>query len=233
MRGETRPAAIITGAGRGIGRAAALALSRRSYDVVLVSRTEDELLDTALRTTTANEQVVADVADPVALRQIIDRALFRFGRIDALVHCAGIAPMRPIEKTDFAIFNKVIAVNLTAAFALAQLAWPHLKKQGGTIVNVSSLAAVDPFAGSSAYAAAKAGLEGLTRALAKDGAEHGIRAVAVAPGGVETAMFRALPRKARVPSKSLLSPDDVASVIAGCITSPLRYASGETIRLRK
>ena len=228
-----KKAAIITGASRGIGRATAIELSRRGFDVMLASRLEQELRGVADAVAGNAEIAVGDVVLPGWLATTVQRTIDRFGRLDAIVNNAGLAPMLPVAQTDEWLFDDVIAVNLSAAFALCRNAWPHLKKQGGTIVNVSSLAAVDPFAGFSAYAAAKAGLEGLTRALAKEGAEHGIRAVAVAPGGVETAMFRALPGMADVPGESLLSPDDVASVIADCITSPLRHASGETIRLRK
>ncbi len=225
--------AIITGSGRGIGRATAVELSRRGYSVVLVSRTAGDLEETAALLDGESVQAVADVTNAAAMADVVARTVNQFGRIDAIVNNAGLAPMKPIEQTDDLTFSDVIATNLSAAFTLSRLAWPHLKVNGGTIVNISSLAAIDPFPGFSAYAAAKAGLEGLTRALAKEGAEHGIRSVAVAPGGVETAMFRALPGMADVPEESLLSPEDVATVIADCITSPLRHASGETIRLRR
>lgn len=226
--------AIITGAGRGIGRATAVELARRGWNVVAVSRTEADLEALVESLGSTAFAVTADVTDSAALERVVKTTIDRLGRLDALVNNAGLAPMVPFEETDEATFGRVIEVNLTAAFMLSRRAWPHLKSiGGGTIVNLSSLSAIDPFPGLSAYAAAKAGLEGLTVALAKEGAEHGIRCLAVSPGAVETEMFRALPGMADMPAEALLSPEEVAHVIADCLTGPLHYASGEMIRLRK
>lgn len=226
--------AIITGAGRGIGQATAAELSRRGWAIVVVSRTEADLDALVASLGQAALSVTADITDGAALERVVQATTDRFGRLDAVVNNAGLAPMMPFDETDDATFRRVVDVNLTAAFTLSRLAWPHLKSAGGgTIVNLSSLSAIDPFPGLSAYAAAKAGLEGLTVALAKEGAEHGICCMAVSPGAVETEMFRALPGMAEVPAEALLLPEEVANVIADCITGPLHYASGETIRLRK
>jgi NAD(P)-dependent dehydrogenase (short-subunit alcohol dehydrogenase family) len=104
---------------------------------------------------------------------------------------------------------------------------------GPCIVNVSSMAAVDPLPGFVAYAAAKAGLLGLTKALAREGDAHGIRSVAIILGGVETEMFRGLKGVEGVPAEALLRPEEVGRVIAECLTGPLAYSSGEAVYLRK
>src|SRR5438093_4083669 len=140
--------AIITGAGRGIGREAAKQLSRERYSLALVARTESDLL--ATQRECAGESIVLplDVADPNNAEQIVSRTLHRFGRLDAIVHCAGIAPMLSAEETSDEQWRAIIDTNLSAAFYLARSAWPILRKLGGgVIVNISSLSAVDPFPG--------------------------------------------------------------------------------------
>ena len=226
-------AAIVTGAGRGIGRAAAVELSRRGWRVVLVSRTAEELEETARACDGESMIRVGDATNTAVIEAVVREAVKTFGRLDGVVAAVGTAPLVPFEKTDRGVYERVMKSNLASAFHLARDAWPHLKQRGGGVVFVGSLAAVDPFVGFSAYAAAKAALVGLTVALAKEGAADGITAHCVAPGGVETSMFRGLPGTADVPAASLLSPADVATVIADCLTGPLRYSSGETIYLRK
>ena len=225
--------AIVTGAGRGIGRATAIELCDRGWAVLLVSRTRDELEATAEACAGDTLLFEADLTDPVTPAAVISAAVEGFGRLDGLVNNAGAAPMLPLEETGDDVLRLALETNLVASFRLARAAWPHLKTGGGTIVNLSSLSAIDPFPGFSAYAAAKGGLNGLTVALAKEGAEHSIRCVGVAPAGVETGMFRALPGMDAVPTEALLDPAEVARVIADVLDGPLAYASGETISLRK
>lgn len=227
------PVAIVTGAGRGIGRATAVELSDRGYRVVLVSRTRSDLESTAEACGGETLIAVADLTDAATLEPIISAAALGFGRLDALVNNAGLAPCIAFDQTDDATLRATLEVNLVSPFILSRLAWPHLKATGGVIVNLSSLSADDPFHGLSAYAAAKAGVNGLTVALAKEGAADGIRCLAIAPGGVETEMFRALPGAADVPAETLLAPEEVAEVIADAITGSLSHASGEVVRLRK
>jgi NAD(P)-dependent dehydrogenase (short-subunit alcohol dehydrogenase family) len=227
---------IITGASRGVGRASAVELARGGGAVVLVSRDEARLKETARMCEAAGGAALASPADitvEAELAGAVEEALARFGRLDGVVNNAGYAPQAGVEETDAALFEKTLAVNLTSAMALSRLAWPHLRKQGGVIVNVSSMAAVDPLPGFVAYAAAKAGLLGLTRALAREGAAEGIRSVAIILGGVETEMFRGLKGVEGVPAEALLSVEEVGRVIAECVVGPLAYSSGEAVYLRK
>lgn len=290
---------IITGASRGIGRAAAVELAHRGCAVSLIARSAADLDRTAQLCQSAGTRALvfaADICDERALANLVARTAEHFGRIDGIVNNAGYAPQASVEETDAALFEKTIAINLTAAMTLSRLAWPYLKGSaervpeassdarvvepggstgapeatslrdagrseraltagrppsrsdaasgrsdpsrvvrdvGSCIVNVSSMSAVDPRPGLIAYAAAKAGLLGLTSALAREGDAHNIRSVAIILGGVETEMFRGLKGAQDVPAESLLTPHEVAVVIAECLTGPLVYSSGEAVYLRK
>jgi len=229
-----QPVAIITGAGRGIGRAIAVELAARGYRLVLVSRNENELKETAKLSDPKALIASADVADAQQLRSVVDKTLAAFGRMDAVVNNAGLAPVRPIEEITEAEWRAVLDTNLTAAFLLTQAAWPIFKKQNsGVVVNISSRAARDPFAGLGMYGAAKAGLNLLGLALAREGGPIGVRVHTIAPGAVETAMFRKLLTPEQYPTEKTLAPSDVAKVVADCITGPLAHTSGEVIWLSK
>lgn len=229
----THRTAIITGAGRGIGRATAAALSRRGYACVLMARSAHEL-DAAAHDCAVARVAPGDVSSETDIARAVQVALDEFGRVDALVNNAGLAPMAPIEETSLADWRRTIDVNLTSAFLACRAVWPHFVRQGaGVIVNVSSMAAKDPLPGFLGYAAAKAGLNALGLALARQGASKGIRVHTVAPGAVETRMFRSLVDESTWPTDRTLLPSDVADVIAACVEGTLRYASGEVIYLRR
>ena len=225
--------AIITGAGRGIGRATAEELSGRGFACVLVSRTRGELVDTADGLSGEALVVADDVAEAGVAERIAEAAVEAFGRIDALVSAAGVAPMLPIGETDDATLRQVTAVNVEAPFRLARACWPHLAKAGGAVVTIGSQAARDPFTPFAAYAMSKAAVAGLTLALAREGEPDGVRAYAVAPGAVETDMLRGLFTAEQLPAAKTLAPADVAAIVADCVDGPLRHASGETIYLRR
>ena len=229
-----RPVAIITGAGRGIGRATAIDLHRRGYDLALAARTEADLEETNGLAGRAALIDTCDVANPQAIERLVSRATERFGRVDAVIHSAGVAPMLGIEQVTPERWREVVDVNLSAAIFLARAVWPIFKRQqSGVIVNVSSFSARDPFPGLGVYGAAKGGMNVLGLALAREGAPHGIRVHTVAPAAVETQMFRKLVPHERYPTEKTLAPEDVAHVIGQCVAGDLRYASGEVIWLQK
>jgi 3-oxoacyl-[acyl-carrier protein] reductase len=230
----SRPVAIITGAGRGIGRATAVDLHARGFDLTLVARTESDLRETDALVGGSALRVTADVAWPESADTIVSRAMQIYGRVDALVHAAGAAPMLSIAQTTPEIWRDVIDTNLSAAMYLARALWPlFMKQKSGVVVNVSSFSARDPFPGLAAYAAAKGGLNLVGLALAREGAAHGIRVHTVAPAAVETQMFRKLVPHEKYPTEKTLAPADVAHVIGQCVAGDLRYASGEVIWLQK
>ena len=228
----TNPVAIITGAARGIGKAVAAELKRGGYDVVLTSRTRKDLEDAAREV--GGVAFAADVTEPAEVDALVAEALRRFGRIDAVVNNAGLAPVIAVKDMSIDRWRAVIDTNLSAAFYLSRAVWPTFEKQrSGVIVNISSLAARDPFPGFAAYGAAKAGLNLFGLALAREGQPINVRVHTVAPGSVETAMFRGIMSAEQWPTEKTLDPTEVARVVASCIHRDLRHTSGEVIYVHK
>jgi NAD(P)-dependent dehydrogenase (short-subunit alcohol dehydrogenase family) len=227
--------AIVTGAGRGIGRATAIELGRAGYDLALLARTESDLAATAeLVGSSECLTLPTDVSNSSLVEAAVAKTIQQFGRLDAIVNCAGQAPMQPIEKTTDAIWREVLDINLSSAFYLCRSAWPIFRQQkSGAVVLVSSEAARDPFPGFCAYAAAKAGLNSLGFSLAREGAEHGIRVHVVAPGATETQMLRGLFSTQQFPSEKAMAPEDVARVIVSCVRGDLVHTSGEVIYMHR
>lgn len=228
-----RKVCLITGAGRGIGRATAMEMSKRGWDLALIARTQAEL-DETIRLAGGGMSIRADVTRPEQVQQAVNEALRRFERIDAAVTCAGAAPLAPIEKTTDEQFRLAVDSNLAHAFYVTRALWPQMKTQGGGVfVNVSSLAARDPFDGFGAYGAAKAGINVFSLVAAHEGAPHNIRVHVVAPGAVETQMLRQNFPESMLPAEQTLQPAEVAKVIAQCITGDLHCTSGEVIWVHK
>lgn len=177
------PRAIVTGAARGIGRATAQTLVARGFSVYAID------LDVTGLTQLHGE--LGELLIPVQLDLGDEPAIGAFGAdlddtIDLLVNNAGIGSDQPFFSMSTEQWRRVLAVDLTAAFLLSRACWPQLRKPGGAVVNVSSVHGSRPLAGQAAYAAAKGGLENLTRAMALDAAPAGVRVNAVAPGFVQT-----------------------------------------------
>jgi NAD(P)-dependent dehydrogenase (short-subunit alcohol dehydrogenase family) len=227
------PVAIVTGAGRGIGRATAVELSSRGFRLALVSRTRTQLEETSRSLSTECHILEGDVTDSVFCEHVARETLARFSRIDALVNNAGLAPALSLEATDDNTWRAVIDTNLSSAFYLSRSCWPALKASRGAIVNLSSEAARDPFPGFIAYAPAKAAVNMLTLALHREGKPHGIRVHAVAPGATETQMLRGLVSTDHLPPDQALDPRDVARTIAACLAGDLRHTSGEVIHVHR
>src|SRR3954447_10811702 len=185
---------VITGASSGLGVQMATAASRAGAHVVLAARRRDRLEQVASGIARA-DAVEADVTDSVDRRRLIETAVERHGRIDALVNNAGISHTGPALRQDVADFSRVLEVNLVAPFELACLAAAAMRKTGGgSIVNVASVMGVRSIdqAPDAAYVASKAGLIGLTRELASQWGRHGIRVNALAPGFFASEMTEGL-----------------------------------------
>lgn len=222
--------AIVTGAGSGIGRAVAVRLGAAGYCVVLVSRSREMLEQTAELVEGDTFVYPADVSEPDAVGMLVEDVMASFGHIDALVHVAGFAELLPIEKITPEHWRKTIDVNLGAAVLLTAAAWPtFIAQQSGVVVNVSSMASIDPFPGFASYAAAKIGVNMFTKCTANEGEAIGVKAVAVAPGAVETPMLRSMFDESMIPADKALSPDAVAEVICHCVTGERAFENGETI----
>jgi NAD(P)-dependent dehydrogenase (short-subunit alcohol dehydrogenase family) len=190
--------ALITGSGRGIGRAIAQLFAKEGAAVFLTARTEKELAATAAEISKSGGQagyVTADLSREEDCAHVAAVARDQFGRIDILVNNAGhYGPVVPVEEYPLAEFDKVIAVHLRAAFLLSKLVLPAMYERNfGVILNISSLSAKAAYAWGSAYAAAKAGMLGLTRVTAAEAARKGVRVNAICPGPVtETQMSKDL-----------------------------------------
>jgi 3-hydroxybutyrate dehydrogenase len=195
LHGQT---ALITGSGRGIGQAIARLFAKEGAAVFLAARSQDELASTAAEISHQGGQAAfatADVADEADCRRIVDAARAKFGPVTILVNNAGhYGPVVPVEDYPLAEFDSVIAVHLRAAFLLMQLVLPEMyANEHGVILNISSLSAKAAFPWGSAYAAAKAGMLGLTRIAAAEAARKGVRVNAICPGPVtETKMSKDL-----------------------------------------
>jgi NAD(P)-dependent dehydrogenase (short-subunit alcohol dehydrogenase family) len=190
--------AIVTGGGRGIGRAIARRFAAEGAAVLIAARTESELRAVAGDIAAAGGQaahVTADVARETECAHIVEAARERFGRVDILVNNAGdYGPVKPVEEISGEEWDRVIAVHLRAAFLLTRAVLPEMyARAGGVILNISSLSAKSAFPWGAPYAAAKAGMLGLTRVTAAEASRRGVRVNAICPGPVtETKMSKDL-----------------------------------------
>lgn len=190
--------ALITGSGRGIGRAIAQLFAKEGAAVFLTARTENELASTADEISRQGGQAgytAADLSLEAACTHVVAAAREKFDGLDILVNNAGhYGPVAPVEEYPLAEFDRVISVHLRAAFLLSKLVLPQMySRRRGVILNISSLAAKAAYSWGSAYVAAKAGLLGLTRVTAAEAARKGVRVNALCPGPVtETKMSKDL-----------------------------------------
>ncbi|GAA6159562.1 SDR family oxidoreductase [Ruegeria sp. HU-ET01832] len=166
--------ALVTGGRSGIGRA----IAQRLLD-------EGAQVFTAQRGADANG-LEADFSDPNSPQAVVDQVVDRAGRLDILINNAGMMQEAQVDEMSLEDWQRTLTVNLTAPFLLIKAALPHLRKEGGSIVNIGSIEGLGSNPGHAAYCASKAGLHGLTRAVAVDHGAEGIRCNAVAPGWIDT-----------------------------------------------
>lgn len=168
--------ALVTGGRSGIGRAIAQRLSLEGARVVTVQRGADDLF----------ESVCADFSSAASVTASVDTVVERAGRLDILINNAGMMQEASVEEMDLDDWNRNLMVNLTAPFLTIKAALPHLRASRGSIVNTGSIEGLGSNPGHASYCASKAGLHGLTRAVAVDHGHEGIRCNAVAPGWIDT-----------------------------------------------
>lgn len=207
---------IVTGAGRGIGRATALLFAREGAHIVLFSRTSQELEATAERIRDAGGValvVQGDVAREEDVEELFQCSLKTFGRVDILINCAGMVAVKPFGDMDSQTWDRVLNVNLRGTFLCCSQAFRVMQQHGGgTILNISSLSGVkgvEKFPGLSAYNVSKAGVASLTEILAAEGKPYNIRVAAVSPGAVDTEMLR----QAAPHLKAGMTPDQMAEIL--------------------
>lgn len=195
--------AVVTGAGRGLGRGVATAFARAGAAVALLDITGDELHDAAAMLTAEGARVLAvrtDVSDPASVAAMITAVHDGLGHVDVLVNAAAILDVRTFAESDYADWQRTLATNLSGMWLCAKAVLPDLLAAGrGSIINVSSRAGVEGFAGETAYCAAKFGVEGFSASLALELAPENIAVNVVAPGirikptSMTLAQFHALP----------------------------------------
>ncbi len=225
--------AVVTGASRGIGAATAAAVAAAGGHVVLAARDRQALDGVAGRIKDAGGQatpVPTDVSDEAAVERLFAKVT-GVGQLGALVCAAGVLTPAPFAETTSAMWDETLGVNLTGTFLCCRAAFTAMVPAGGgRIVNIGSLSGVyatEKFPGLAAYNVSKYGVIGLTEAIAVEGKEHGISAICLSPGAVDTEMLR----RANPALRPGLTPDDVAELIVALLDSPLAPASGANIPL--
>jgi NAD(P)-dependent dehydrogenase (short-subunit alcohol dehydrogenase family) len=232
--------ALVTGAARGIGRGIAEKLGAEGADLAIVDLKAEALADTAAVLTGAGRRVLplgADVGDRQQADGVVAAAIAEFGQLDILVNCAGINRDAILHRMTDEQWDAVIRVDLSAVFYLTRAAAVHMRQRGaGRIINISS-ASWQGNVGQANYAAAKAGVIGLTKTAARELAPKGVTANAICPGFIETEMTRAMPPDAwdriagRIPMGRVGTPADVGNVVAFLASDEAAYVTGEVINV--
>jgi NAD(P)-dependent dehydrogenase (short-subunit alcohol dehydrogenase family) len=225
--------ALVTGASRGIGAATAAAMAAAGAHVVLAARDHQALDDVAGRIKDVGGQatpIPTDVKNEAEVQRLF-ADIAAVGRVGALVCAAGVLTSARFTETTSAIWGETLGVNLTGTFLCCRAAFTAMVPAGeGRIVNIGSLSGVyatEKFPGLAAYNVSKFGVIGLTEAIAVEGKEHGISAICLSPGAVDTEMLR----RANPALRPGLTPDDVAGLIVALLDSRLAPASGANIPL--
>ena len=234
-------AALVTGASRGIGRAIAADLAKHGADVALVGRDRAALEETAAACNAARDGakvllLTGDVAEQGAVEGFVAETMASFGRIDFAIANAGQSIDSLLLRLKPDVIDQMLSVNLKSAFYLCgAVAKPMMKQRSGSIVLMSSIVGLMGNPGQAAYAAAKAGLLGLTKSLAKELGSRNIRVNAVAPGLIETAMTEKMPEEAReyLLKQAALGrpgkPEDVSGVVTFLCSEAAGYITGQTL----
>lgn len=233
---------IVTGSGRGIGRAIALAFAQEGADVTVnVSRNMDQANEVVEEIEKMGRRAIAVKAD-VSVREdavaLVKATIDAFGKVDILVNNAGIARPALLNKMTEEEWDKVIEVDLKGVFNCIQAVIPYMIKQRyGKIINISSTSALIGFTGNANYAAAKAGCEALTKTAAKEFAKYGIYVNCVAPGLIETEMSKAIRENPKLKQKYLSwtllgrfgKPEEVAAAVLFLASDKASYITGQTL----
>lgn len=218
--------AIVTGGGRGIGRATALALAQEGASIALAARTKGELEAAANEMHRLGAHVIAlkvDLTDDDQVWTLVDETIKKFGRIDILVNNAGMGVFKPFVEMGTAEFDAMWKLNMRAPFVLTKLVLPYMIKQaGGAIVNIASLAGKNSFVNGTGYATTKWALRGWASSLMLEVRRHNIRVVTIFPGSVDTA-FSTINRR----GDAITQPEDVANAVVFAVTAPARSMFSE------
>jgi 3-oxoacyl-[acyl-carrier protein] reductase len=235
--------AIVTGSSRGIGRAIALALAKDGANIVVNAASNiTKAREVAKEIESMGREalgVVADVSKKEHVESMVEQTLKRFGKIDILVNNAGVVgPTVPIQELSEEDWERVISVDLKGAFLCCRAVIPHMIRQrSGKIVNISSIAGKEGNANMAAYCAAKAGIIGLTKALAEEVAKYGIRVNCVCPALIETELVERMDKKqaeylkSKIPLGRLGKPEEVAELVKFLVSDASDFITGQAINI--
>ena len=232
--------AVITGAGRGIGRAIASMLAEDGYQVVVNYRNSvsqvEELISTIREAGGEAIAVQADVSVEAEAKKLLEEAIKQFGRIDVLVNNAGITKDNLVMRMSEEDFDKVIDINLKGTFfCMKHASSIMLRQKSGKIINISSVVGLNGNVGQANYAASKAGVIGMTKSVARELAPRGITVNAVAPGFIETDMTEKLQDKykeamiASIPMKRFGAVEEIAGVVKFLASETANYITGQVL----
>ncbi len=212
--------AIVTGAGRGIGRSIALTLARNGARVSLVARTEAELQAVQSEIESFGGQAASfptDVSREAEVISLVCNTVERFGRLDILINNAGIGIFGPLVETTTEQWDRIMAINARGPFLLCREAIPYLKKQEQAfIINIASVVGVKGYVNQAAYSASKHAVMGMTKALAKEVQSDGIRVHAICPGGVDTQLLSQV--RPDLDRSVLMQPEELAEIVLFLVT---------------
>ncbi|CAN5889824.1 3-oxoacyl-[acyl-carrier-protein] reductase [soil metagenome] len=239
---EGNPVAIITGGTRGIGLAIAHRLAKDGYDLVLSYRGDAQVASSAQQELESYGRglliVASDVSKADDAGALIETSISKFGRIDALINNAGITRDTLIMRMSEDDWDAVLTTNLKGAFLCSKAAIrPMLRQRSGRIVNLTSVVGLVGNAGQANYAAAKAGLIGLTKSVAKEVGSRGITVNAVAPGFIDTRLTEVLPQEMKdtllknIPLGRLGTPDDVSGAVSFLLSPDASYITGHVLTI--
>ena len=231
--------AVVTGAAQGIGYSIAERFLAEGATVVVADLDGDAARDAAQALGRGAEGLPVDVVDEASVEALVDGVVDRHGRMDVLVNNAGITRDGMMHKLSLADFRAVMDVHLQGTWLCSRAALAHMRSRdgGGAIVNMSSISGKIGNLGQTNYAAAKAGIVGMTKATAREGARHGVRANAIQPGLINTAMTRAMPdevfesKVADIPMGRAGEPAEVADVALFLASSMSSYVTGITVEV--
>ncbi|MDD4796251.1 MAG: 3-oxoacyl-[acyl-carrier-protein] reductase [Eubacteriales bacterium] len=239
LKGKT---ALITGASKGIGKAIALTFAAQGANVALIYASHaaqaQDVCDEAQKVGVMARCFGCDVSDAAQVKQTVQAVLAAFGALDILVNNAGITADGLIPHITEEAFDRVLAINLKGAFLMTQQAYRiFLRNRGGRIINITSVSGMMGNAGQANYAAAKAGMIGLTKTTAKELAPRGITCNAIAPGFIQTDMTRGLPDAvkesavAQIPLKRMGAAQEVAHAAAFLASDQAAYITGAVLQV--
>lgn len=227
---EDKKTILVTGASSGIGLKFAQLAEKTDYNVIFASRNIDSLTDVDISDNSM--KITLDVCDENSVKEVFQNISVRYGKLDALVNCAGFVEPTNMLLTSLENWNKTLGTNLTGTFLCCKYAIPLLKKSnGGKIVNIASTAGMTPRPGWSAYAASKSGVISFSAAIAEELSGYNIKVFVISPGRTATPLRTILaPTEDPV---TIMQPDAVAKIILFCLTKEGNVIEGQPIIVRE